>query len=241
MIRFQMKTALFLIFHVTILVALGCSSEKPQQQTSSTADSRTAPPASPPEPAVADSRPVILAFGDSLTAGPGVARGSEYPEVLQETLDKRGYRYRVVNAGISGDTSSGGLARLQTALDLTPVVVILELGANDGLRGLPVEDTRANLEEMIVAFQKAGATVIMAGMTLPRNYGVDYVRNFEDVFIDLAREYKLPLIPFFLEGVAGDPQLTLPDFLHPNEAGYRVVAEIVLRTLEPILKQLDKS
>jgi acyl-CoA thioesterase-1 len=104
-----------------------------------------------------------------------------------------------------------------------------------------VEDTRANLEEMIVAFQKAGATVIMAGMTLPRNYGVDYVRNFEDVFIDLAREYKLPLIPFFLEGVAGDPQLTLPDFLHPNEAGYRVVAEIVLRTLEPILKQLDKS
>jgi acyl-CoA thioesterase-1 len=180
---------------------------------------------------------VILAFGDSLTAGPGVARGTEYPEVLQQILDKRGYRYRVVNAGISGDTSSGGIARLQTALALKPTIVILELGANDGLRGLPVEDTRANLEEMIVAFQRTGATVVLAGMTLPRNYGADYVSSFEKIFTDLAKQYELPLIPFFLEGVAGDPKLTLPDFLHPNEAGYEVVAEIVLRTLEPLLKR----
>jgi acyl-CoA thioesterase I len=188
-------------------------------------------------PAVPDPRPVILAYGDSLTAGYGMPAGSAYPEQLQRKLDELGYQYRVVNMGISGDTTSGGLARLKAGVAQKPAIVVLELGANDGLRGLPVTQTKANLEEMIAAFRNVGATVIMAGMTLPRNYGATYVKSFEDVFIDLAAKYQLPLIPFFLEGVAGQPKLTLPDFLHPNAAGYRVVVDIVMKTLKPLLKK----
>src|SRR5437660_7948788 len=120
-------------------------------------------------PTVQDSRPVILAFGDSLTAGYGVPRGSGYPELLQRKLDGLGYKYRIVNMGISGDTTSGGRARIQAALNTMPSIVILELGANDGLRGLPVAETEANLDQMIAAFRKTGANVILAGMTLPRN------------------------------------------------------------------------
>jgi len=188
-------------------------------------------------PAVRDSRPVILAFGDSLTAGYGVPRGSGYPEQLQRKLDALGYKYRIVNMGISGDTTSGGRARMQAALSVMPSVVILELGANDGLRGQPVAQMQANLEEMIGGFQKAGAKVVLAGMTLPRNYGSAYVGSFEDVFRNLAKKYNLALIPFFLEGVAGNPKYTLDDFLHPNADGYVLVTDIVMKALEPVLKK----
>ncbi len=189
------------------------------------------------KPKAVDSRPVILAFGDSLTAGYGVPRGQGYPEQLQKKLDARGYRYRVVNMGISGDTTSGGLARMRAALNAKPAVVILELGANDGLRGLPVKQMQANLEEMVTVFQKAGATVVLAGMTLPRNYGVSYVRPFEQAFEKVAAKYKLPFIPFFLQGVAGTPKYTLEDFLHPNAGGYVLVTDTVMRTLEPLLQK----
>lgn len=198
---------------------------------------QTAPvlPASPsPE---LDDRPIILAFGDSLTAGYGVPHGSGYPELLQRRLEDAGYRYRVVNAGISGDTTSGGLGRLQPELDAKPAIVILELGGNDGLRGLPVEQTRSNLEEMIVAFKGAGAHVILAGMTLPLNYGVDYVRAFEELFKDLARKHDVALIPFLLEGVAGQPGLVQPDGIHPTEKGYPIVMDVVWKYLEPLLKK----
>ena len=188
-------------------------------------------------PTVSDSRPVILAFGDSLTAGYGLRAGSGYPELLQRKLDERGYKYRIVNMGVSGDTTSGALVRLKPGLDLKPSIVIVELGANDGLRGLPVAQMRSNLEEMITKFRKGGATVVLAGMTLPRNYGSTYVNSFEGAFRDLARKYELPLIPFFLEGVAGNPRLTLQDGLHPNANGYRIVTDTVLKTLEPLLKR----
>ena len=187
--------------------------------------------------AVSDSRPVILAYGDSLTAGFGTPASSTYPEQLQRKLDDLGYRYRVVGMGISGDTTSGGLARLKPAVETKPSIVILELGANDGLRGLPVPQMKSNLEEMVSVFRKTGATVVMAGMTLPRNYGPAYVTAFENAFKDLAAKYQLPLIPFFLEGVAGKPQLTLPDFIHPNAAGYTIVVDIVMKTLQPLLKK----
>ena len=180
---------------------------------------------------------MILAFGDSLTAGYGVPRGSGYPEQLQRKLDALGYKYRIVNMGISGDTTSGGRARLQSALNVMPSIVVLELGANDGLRGMPTAQMQANLEEMITAFQKAGAKVILAGMTLPRNYGGAYVQSFEEVFRGLAKKHSLPLIPFFLEGVAGNAKYTLDDFLHPNADGYVLVTNLVLKTLEPILKK----
>ena len=194
-------------------------------------------PATIQQPASNDGRPVILAFGDSLTAGYGVPPEAGYPAVLQHRLDALGYRYRVVGMGISGDTTEGGLVRLKGALNEKPSIVILELGANDGLRGLPVAETKANLDEMTQAFRKQGATVVLAGMTLPRNYGQAYVSSFENVFKDLAAKYQLPLIPFFLEGVAGDPHLTLPDFLHPNAAGYKIVVDVVMKTLQPILKK----
>src|SRR6266446_10455690 len=188
-------------------------------------------------PGARDTRPVILAFGDSLTAGYGVPRGSGYPEQLQRRLDERGYKYRVVNMGISGDTTSGGRARMKQALEAKPSIVILELGANDGLRGLPVKQTRENLELMITTFRQGGSTVILAGMTLPRNYGNTYVTSFEDVFRELAKKYNLPLIPFFLEGVAGQPNLTIGDFIHPNGEAYRIVTSTVMKTLEPLLKK----
>jgi acyl-CoA thioesterase I len=188
-------------------------------------------------PSTPDPRPVILAYGDSLTAGFGTPSDSTYPEQLQRKLDDLGYHYRVIGMGISGDTTSGGLARLKPAVETKPSIVILELGANDGLRGLPVPQMKANLEEMITTFRKTGATVIMAGMTLPKNYGPAYVTSFENAFKDLAAKYQLPLIPFFLEGVAGQPQLTLPDFIHPNAAGYKIVVDIVMKTLQPLLKK----
>jgi acyl-CoA thioesterase-1 len=156
--------------------------------------------------------------------------------MLQAELDKQGYRYRVVNAGIGGDTTGGGLARLQSGLDLPPEIVILELGGNDGLRGLPMDSMQANLEEMIVAFQKAGARVILAGMTLPRNYGSDYIGSFEKVYPTLAARHKVTLIPFLLEGVAGKPELNV-DEIHPNEAGYRFVTANVWKYLQPMLKK----
>lgn len=188
-------------------------------------------------PSAQDSRPVILAFGDSLTAGYGVQRGSGYPDRLQERLDSLGYKYHVVSMGISGDTSAGGRARMRYALAAKPSIVILELGANDGLRGLPTVQMQVNLEEMIKEFQAEGAKVVLAGMTLPKNYTATYVKNFEDVFRDLAKKYNLPLIPFFLEGVAGDPKYTLEDFIHPNAAGYVLVTDIVMKTLQPLLKK----
>jgi len=187
-------------------------------------------------PVPRESRPVILAFGDSLTAGYGVQTAAGYPARLQRKLDERGYKYRVVGMGISGDTTAGGRARMRAALDQKPSIVILELGANDGLRGLPITQMQANLEQMIQEFQKVGAKVILAGMTLPRNYGEPYVKSFEDVFRNLAKKYSLPLIPFFLDGVAGDPKYTLEDLIHPNPEGYVRVTDIVMKTLEPLLK-----
>jgi len=183
-----------------------------------------------------DLRPVIVCFGDSLTAGFGADPGQSYPDWLQKDIDKRGFRYRVVNLGISGDTTSGGVSRVDSAVALKPAIVILELGANDGLRGLPLSMTRNNLDEMITSFRKAGAKVVLAGITLPRNYGPDYIRDFEKVYSDLAAKYKLPFVPFLLEGVATVPALMQGDRLHPTGEGNRLVAETVMRrALLPLL------
>ena len=135
---------------------------------------------------------------------------------MQKELDQRGYRYHVVNAGISGDTTTDGLERIRTVTALKPAMAILEFGGNDGLRGLPVSTTRANLEQMILALQKAGAKIVLAGMTLPPNYGPEYIRSFEGVYHDLAKQYQLPLIPFLLLGVGGNPALMQRDGIHPT-------------------------
>jgi acyl-CoA thioesterase-1 len=183
-----------------------------------------------------DDRPVIAAFGDSLTEGHGVEAAKSYPEALQRELDRRGYHYRVANLGVSGDTSTDGLARLDGVLALDPRFVILEFGANDGLRGLPVAGTKANLERMTTALEQVRAGVILAGMTLPPNYGPEYIHAFEAMYQDLAAKYRLAFIPFLLEGVAGNTMYMQDDGLHPNAAGYARVAGTVLGALEPRLK-----
>jgi acyl-CoA thioesterase-1 len=182
-----------------------------------------------------DRRPVIVAFGDSLTAGYGVETGYSYPDFLQKDLDRAGRKYRVVNTGVSGDTTSGGLARVAMVTALKPAIVIVELGGNDGLRGLPLASTRANLEQIIVKLRKSGARVLLAGITLPPNYGPDYIKQFESIYKDLAAKYKVPLIPFLLQGVAGVPGMMQGDGIHPTRKGNEIVANLVLRALKPLL------
>ena len=183
-----------------------------------------------------DARPRIVAFGDSLTAGLGVQADESYPAQLQRRLDALGYAYRVINAGVSGDTTAGGLRRVSWILNNKPDVVILELGANDGLRGLSVEQTTHNLREIIQRLREAGVTIVLAGMKLPPNYGHDYSAGFEGIYLSLAKEYHLSLIPFFLEGVGGSPLLNQADGIHPTQKGYELVVEQVLKALLPLLK-----
>jgi len=183
-----------------------------------------------------DTRKTLVVFGDSLSAGYGLAPGQSYPDDLQRKLDAQGYAWRVVNLGISGDTTAGGVARLNTGVALKPAMVLLELGGNDGLRGLPLTMTRENLEQMIVAFQKVGARVVLAGMTLPPNYGPDYVRDFQGIYSSLAAKYKLPLIPFLLQDIiTRDLRYFQRDGVHPTAEGAQIVSNTVLRTLKPLL------
>jgi len=214
---------------LAILALLSCGQQKPPEST------RAEPPQPAPAPTQPDGRPVIAAFGDSLTAGYGVETGYSYPDFLQKDLDHAGSRYRVVNAGISGDTTSGGLARVDSVTQLKPALVILELGGNDGLRGTPLSATRANLEQIIVGLRKSGARVVLAGITLPPNYGPDYIQSFESIYKDLAAKYKLPLIPFLLQGAVGVPGMMQPDGIHATVKGNEVVANLVMRTLQPLL------
>lgn len=182
-----------------------------------------------------ENRPRIVAFGDSLTAGLGVAAEQAYPARLQRRLDEQGLRYRVINAGVSGDTTAGGLRRVDWVLKSRPDLVILELGANDGLRGLNLGETKANLERIIKRCQDLSVTVILAGMKLPPNYGAEYTEGFEAIYPALAKQYRLTLIPFFLEGVAGSASLNQADGIHPTGEGYRIIADQVLETVKPLL------
>jgi len=182
-----------------------------------------------------DNRPRIVAFGDSLTAGLGVAAEEAYPARLQRRLDEQGLRYRVINAGVSGDTTAGGVRRVDWVLKSRPVLVILELGGNDGLRGLNLDETKANLERIIKRCQDASVTVILAGMKLPPNYGAEYTKGFEAIYPALAKQYRLTLIPFFLDGVAGSASLNQADGIHPTSEGYRIIADKVMETVKPLL------
>jgi acyl-CoA thioesterase-1 len=181
--------------------------------------------------------PKIVAFGDSLTAGLGVPSEESYPSELQRRLDLAGYRYRVINAGVSGDTTAGGVRRLDWVLKSQPGIVIVELGANDGLRGLNPNETRRNLEQIIRRLQSAGAMVVLTGMRLPPNYGADYAGRFASLYPDLAFRYRLALMPFFLEGVAARASLNQADGIHPTGAGYRVIVDHLLPILEPLLEK----
>jgi acyl-CoA thioesterase-1 len=182
-----------------------------------------------------NAEPVILAFGDSLTAGFGVDSRDSYPSRLQRLLKKKGYHYKVVNAGVSGDTTAGGAGRINWVLQHEPEIVILELGANDGLRGLPISEMRKNLGRIIEICQKKGAKVLLAGMEITPNLGAEYSQNFRESFTLLAGQYKIPLIPFFLKDVAAKPEFTQPDGVHPLANGYAIVTQTVFHHLEPML------
>jgi len=192
-------------------------------------------------PGTADARAVedrvIVVLGDSLTAGLGVAADEAYPALVQARLRREGFAYRVVNAGVSGDTTAGGLRRLDWVLRSRPAIVIVALGANDGLRGLPVAAMRDNLVAIVTRLRGAGARVLLAGMRMPPNYGDAYTRAFAETFARVARQTGVALLPFLLDGVAGDPALNQPDGIHPNAAGQRVVAETVWRALRPLLER----
>ena len=191
----------------------------------------------PPRAEIEDRRPVVLAFGDSLSAGYGVEAGLSYPDFLQKEIDAKGFKYRVVNQGLSGDTTSGCLARLAQGLETKPYLVILELGGNDGLRGLPLTVTRENLDKMTAAFKEAGAKVVIAGMTLPRNYGADYIKEFEQIYPGLERKHRVTRMRFLLEGVAMNPALMQRDEIHPTAEGNKIVARNVMKVIEPLLKK----
>ena len=183
----------------------------------------------------------IVVFGDSLTAGLGLPQEEAYPARLQERIDRAGYRGEVVSAGVSGETTAGGLRRIDWTLEGGADILVLALGGNDALRGLPVEQMRDNLAQMIAAGLDSGAQVLLAGMEAPPNFGLDYAAGFRAVFAELAADYDVPLLPFLLDGVAGVRALNQPDGIHPNAAGAERVAANVWSALEPLLRSAQPA
>ena len=180
----------------------------------------------------------IVAFGDSLTAGFMLAPSESFPAQLKRALDAKGYDVEVVNAGVSGDTTGAALARFDWAFGEGADAAIVELGANDGLRGQPPAQARQNLDKILKRLKEKGTSVLLAGMTAPRNWGPDYVREFEAMFPDLAREHDAILYPFFLEGVALDASLNMPDGLHPTAKGIGVIVERILPRVEALIARV---
>ena len=198
---------------------------------------RTSPPdaAAPRNPEAAQPRIVFL--GDSLTAGLGLPSDQSYPALIGRKLKEKGYRYDIVNAGVSGDTSAGGLRRLDWSLEGDVRVLVVALGANDGLRGLPTDEMKKNLDAILERATDRKIPVVLAGMEAPPNNGADYTREFREVYADLAKEYDVRFVPFLLRGVAGEPSLNQGDGIHPNARGAQMVADLVWQELEPLLRR----
>lgn len=213
------------------LLLAGCGGEQRPATSGEGAPVRTEPAADTAQ----DERPVIVAFGDSLTSGQGVNRDETYPAYLQREIDRRGLAFRVVNEGVSGDTTAKALSRVAGALAHGPAWVILGLGANDGLRGLPLDDMERNLAQIVRLFRDGGARVLLAGMKLPRNYGPAYVGDFEAIYPRLAEDLGLPLIPFLLQDVAMVRELNNRDGIHPNSAGNEIIARNVADAFEGLV------
>jgi len=233
------------VFVVATLVwASACSREA--QPAAARDESASAPGGLAPlatAPAVESARgslPRIVFLGDSLTAGYGLDVEQAVPALVQEHLDAEHYVYDVVNAGVSGDTSAGGLRRLEWSLEGDVRILVVELGANDGLRGLPVAGMKANLKTIIRTAKGRGIDVLLTGMEAPPNYGAIYTADFRRAFRDLAGEERVAFLPFYLEGVAGNPSLNIADGMHPNPAGARIVEANVWKALGPMLARQDR-
>ena len=181
----------------------------------------------------------ILILGDSLTAGYGLDPAQAYPAVLEEKIRDTGLEWQVINAGVSGDTSAGGLRHIGWLLRRNVDILVLELGANDGLRGIQLDVTKGNLQQVIDRTRKAhpGVEIVIVGMMVPPNLGPDYSTQFRELFVELAEENQVELVPFLLEGVAGRPELNLPDGIHPTAEGHRIIADTVWKTLLPLLNK----
>jgi acyl-CoA thioesterase I len=237
------RIASIAILAVTTLVPVGCRTDKAAQPAEPADSGRSVPEAdvaSTPKPISAtsdDKRPLIVCFGDSLTAGYGTELGKSYPDYLQTDLDAKGYHYRVVNEGISGNTTKDGVERLDSIIALKPAVVVVEFGGNDGLRGLRIEDSRANLDKIVSTLKASGTKVVLAGITLPPDYGPDYIQQFNATYSLLAKKYSVPLLPFLLKGVFGVDGMMQADRTHATAAGNQIVSENVLPILLPLLKK----
>jgi len=217
-----------LIFCLLIVFVLtGCNA----QEKSSGATSQSQPPAKVNEG-------TIIAVGNSLTAGLGVAEEEAYPAVLEQKLQQSGYNWQIINAGISGETSSGTLSRINWIIAQRPDIVILETGANDGMRGIPIRVIRENISQAVQLLKAAEVEVVLAGMQMLQNLGPEYTKQFKDVYPAVAEKQGVILIPFFLEQVAGTPSLNLPDFIHPTPEGHRIVAQTVYPY---VLKAIQQS
>ena len=219
---------------IVLLCAIGCSPREPDTAF-------TESPASLSDSPAETNVPRIVCLGDSLTAGLGLPPDQAYPAVLQRFVRAAGHPHQVVNAGVSGDTSAGGLRRLDWSLDERTRVLIVALGANDGLRGLPVAELRRNLHAIVTRASSRGVSVMLAGMEAPPNFGPAYVRDFRDAYTDLARTEEVTFVPFLLDGVAGVSRLNQSDGIHPTAEGQRLIADLVWRELEPLLEHPHRN
>ncbi len=215
----------------------GCRGAAPASPPADNVQTEATLPQTQAAPAATDTRPIIVAFGDSLTAGYGTDAGQSYPDFLQKDLDAKGFHYRVVNAGVSGNTSKDGVERLAEVAALHPAVVIVEFGGNDGLRGQPIAFTRRNLQTILSTLQKDGAKVVLGGITLPPNYGPDYIRQFNETYVLMAKQFHVPLLPFLLQNVYGTPGSMQADGIHATAQGNAQVARNLLPLVAPLLKK----
>jgi acyl-CoA thioesterase-1 len=218
---------------VALALAAACGRDAANTGTQEAAPAASSFPATAAAP---DARPRLVFLGDSLTAGLGLSPEQAYPTLIQQKIDADSLDYQVVNAGVSGDTSAGGLSRLDWALEGDVRVMVVALGGNDGLRGLPAAELKKNLGTIIERAQAKHVGVVLAGMEAPPNFGQDYIVQFHKVYPELARQYGVPLVPFLLQGVAGIDGLNQRDGIHPTAEGARTVADNVWTVLRPMLK-----
>jgi acyl-CoA thioesterase-1 len=186
---------------------------------------------------IAQSRPVLVCYGDSITAGYGLKPGRAYSDFLQQKLDANGYRYKVINQGTSGATTKDAVANLHSMMLLHPEIVIVEFGGNDGLRGLPPDQTRRNLDTVLTTLEAAHVKILLAGITLPPNYGGDYIHAFEQVFRDLAAQHQIAFVPMIYKDLAHVPGTIQEDGIHPTAKGSQIVADTLFPALKPLLKK----
>lgn len=237
-LRNRLPIVPFACLLAALTLAVGCRSNAPDARSDAGEPSAASSPGSGDPFDDSPARPSVVVLGDSLTAGLGLPESQAFPALLQQKIDAHGYNYEVENAGVSGDTSAGGLRRLDWALRGEARVLILALGANDGLRGLSVAEMQENLTAIIDRAEARGVVVLLAGMEAPPNYGQEYATAFRSTYLDVARTSQVRLIPFLLDKVAGQSSLNQRDGIHPNAAGAAIVADTVWSALQPVLDTL---